>query len=602
MSILSPSFKQKPRDPVAFQPAPTRFDSLAAPKDAAKAVYLLRDGITWSIFAALLALGLALFVHVLPPLFISLYVFGTLEPAAIGLELAMLVAAWALLRASAAARGASITLPVLGLRTITALAASVTLFAAIGHFAFFHDHTLSVDEFMTRFGAAILRRGDLLAHIPDKWRVFGSALQPTFTYFDFAPRYEFWGSPYRPVTAAIHVLFGLIPGGDRLTDPLLAGLSVFLIARIAKRLWPERPDAPVVAALLMALSTQLLFTGMTYFAMTAHLAFNLAWLLFFLRGRVAGHVAAALIGAFAVGLHQINFHPMFVIPFLIPVLFSRRWPLALFYAAIYAGALLFWLDWYQIALWWSAGFSQVQNSNGDSFLYHIWGLAEAPDFVRTLFMLTDYARFFSWQGLLLAPLVVVGLRYWHQAPTIVRQGAWGFLVGTLPFIFVFADQGNGWGYRYAHGLIGNVVLLGVFGWTQIVPRGGIVPRQTIAALAVLGFASVALIALRSIQVEANIRPNAAALRFIQSLDADVVVIDGDVWFGADLAQNDPYLRNRPKIMWLPNLKEAYQMEALCGLNVRYLTLKDFPGLMSTPKILQQPQADFPRQMAACPGS
>ncbi|HWE05395.1 MAG TPA: hypothetical protein VG274_01725, partial [Rhizomicrobium sp.] len=465
-----PSIHENQRDHIAVEPAQTSSEHLVMSKDAANAARLLREGVVWSILGALITLGLALFFGELPRVFVSMYIFTTLEPAAVGVELVALLSACMLLRARASTRWDLIlTLPALGPRAIIILSTGTAVFAAIGHFVVYHDQAQSVDEFMTRFGAAMLSHGDLLAHIPTQWKPFGLALQPLFTFF--SPDGDLWGSPYRPVNAALHAIFGFVPGGERFTNPVLAGLSVFLVARIAAQLWPERKDAPFVAALLMAVSAQVLVNGMTYYAMPAHLAFNLAWLLFFLRGRLVGHAIAALIGVFAVGLHQVNFHPLFVIPFLTPVLLSRRWPLALFYGAVYAAALVFWVDWYQIALWWSGvGFTQAADSGGDNFVHRIWEFSRLPGFAAWLFMSTNFARFFSWQSVLLAPLAIIGLRSWREAPPIVRQGVWGLLIGSLPFMFVTPEQGGGWGYRYAHGLIGNIILLSVFGWIQLVPR------------------------------------------------------------------------------------------------------------------------------------
>ena len=71
----------------------------------------------------------------------------------------------------------------------------------------------------------------------------------------------------------------------------------------------------VVAAVLLATSSQFLLTAMTPYSMTAHLALNLAWLWLFLRGGVVGHSLAIAVGALACGLHQLVFHPLFVAPF-----------------------------------------------------------------------------------------------------------------------------------------------------------------------------------------------------------------------------------------------------------------------------------------------
>jgi hypothetical protein len=569
-----------------------------------KPVDLLPQYLLWTASALISTLGLAVFFSYLPRGSVSLYLFSAFEPSAVGAALVGVGLAWFLVRRDSESTAPTnlnisrINVAVLG------IAVAAALLAAIGHFAVYHDHTLSVDEFMTRFGAAALSHGDIISRIPEKWRPFSMALQPIFTFF--GPGYEFWGSPYRPVNAAVHAIFGIVPGGDRLANPALVGLSVFLATRVALRIWPEREDAAIFAAIGTATSAQVLANGMTYYAMPAHLAFDLAWLLFFLRGGISGYAIAALIGFFAVGLHQINFHPLFVIPFLLPLLFSRRWPLALFYAVVYAAALLFWLDWFKIALWWSGAdsVSQAVSSNGDDFVGRISAYVHTPGIGAFLFMATNLTRFISWQSVLLLPFAVAGLAYIREAPAILRQAAWGVVLGALPFFFLISDQGHGWGYRYEHGFIGNVVLIGAFGWTRLVPRQGSIPSRVMRMSVTLAIASIVLLGVRAVQIDSFVKPYAEALRFIRSQDADVVVIDsGKIWFGADLDQNDPYLRNRPKIMSLADLQPS-QIGLICQMKMRFITPHDLPRLMANVPPFLRTDAEYSEmqeQVARCSG-
>src|SRR5204862_2815802 len=135
--------------------------------------------------------------------------------------------------------------------------------------------------FMTRFGETTLLRGALLARIPDEWRSFAVALQPIFAFR--APAGDLWGNPYRPVNAAAHALFAAVTGHDALTNATLTGLAVLLTGAVARQLWPTRADAAPLAALLVAISPQVVVTGMTFYAMPGHLALNLAWLWLFMR-------------------------------------------------------------------------------------------------------------------------------------------------------------------------------------------------------------------------------------------------------------------------------------------------------------------------------
>jgi hypothetical protein len=572
-----------------------------AQMDVSKAPRRLSDATRWSAGFVLVGLAMALLFAKQPRGAISLYLFSAFEPSALGLELATVVAAGLLLNFRSRIIASSVYVSRDARTPIFALALGTTIFVAIAHFVVYHDYAVSVDEFMTRFGAVTIAHGDFLARIPEQWQRFSVPLQPVFTYF--SPGFEFWGNPYRPVNAAIFALFGLVPGGDRLANPVLTGLSVFLIARIAARLWPERKDAPLVAALLMAGSAQVLANGMSYYAMPAHLAFNLGWLFFFLNGGKFGNATAAIIGFLAVGLHQVNFHPLFVVPFLVPVLLSRRWPLAVFYGAVYAVALLLWIDWYQIALWWS-GFTAVQASStgGDEFISRLLPYVSSPDLTTAVVMLTNFVRFVSWQSVFALPLAIVGIYSWKQATPVLRQAAWGLVIAAAPFFFVLPDQGHGWGYRYLHGLIGNVVLLGVFGWIQLVPRQGAIARKLLAPLGLLATASIVLIGLRCVQISSFVEPYATALQYIRAQDVNVVVVDSaQLWYGSDLTQNDPYLRNKPKIMSLTDITEA-EVPYLCQLGVRLIGSADVPYLMATLPFAQKfpPQYELVRrQIAAC---
>ncbi len=61
--------------------------------------------------------------------------------------------------------------------------------------------------------------------------------------------------------------------------------SVWLTAHIARRIWPEDAWAPVMAGIFLAISPQVLITGMTAYSMPAHLFLNLLWLALYLARR-----------------------------------------------------------------------------------------------------------------------------------------------------------------------------------------------------------------------------------------------------------------------------------------------------------------------------
>lgn len=461
------------------------------------------------------------------------------------------------------------------------LAGICLIVVAAGTYVVYHGYALSLDEFMAEFQATIFLEGRLLAKVPAEWADFVVPLQPIFIYHDQVQ--DFWGAHYRPVAAAIRALFSLLSLG-LLTNAVLTAVSVALVAAIARRLWPENNEAPFVAALLLLSSPQVLITGMTAYAMPAHLCLNLAWLWLFLRDDRLGHVLAALVGVAAVGLHQVHNHALFVMPFMLALLFSARWRLALGYAAVYAVAHLTWIFWHDIAVAVTVGGAAANSGavGGVDYLANAISFASVPNLFDLGIVTVNLLRLVAWQNLILVPLVIVALRPGSTVPPLVRQLAWGLLLSMIPYVLVISIQIHGWGYRYLHGLLGSLALIATYGWVRISAAnrsaaGSAWCRRTIVLFTALMI--VVGVPLRAFQVEAFVRPYAAATSFVESLSDDIALIDDpEIWFGGDLARNDPFLRNRPKVMVLQLLTPA-QLRGLCErYSVRLVTADDLEGL------------------------
>lgn len=430
----------------------------------------------------------------------------------------------------------------------------------------YDGYALSMDEFMANFDAVIFSHGSPMAAIPAPWRPFSGALQPIFTVT--AAGRAAWSSAYLPVNAALRALGGMV-GARSLVSPLLAAVSVVAVFAVARRLWPRRPDLAVIAALLLATSSQFLVTAMTAYAMTAHLAFNLVWLWLFLRGGKAGHLGAIAVGFLACGLHQLAFHPLFVAPFVLQLIFERRWRLAALYVAAYAAICLFWVSYWPLVFATmgpahpAAG---AVGARGGSF----WTLALAMlrNFNGSAIRLTaeNLIRFVTWQSLLTVPLAVLGAVAAIRARGTPRSLALGFFTTGLAMFFIMPYQGHGWGYRYWHGLLGSACLLAAFAWGRLTdPLAGQEKAAARAGFAVLTAASALILSpVRALQVHAFEHPYALAEAAIQASPAQVVLIDDRAaWYTIDLARNDPYLTNRPLEMGLRYLSLP-QVRALCA--------------------------------------
>jgi len=144
----------------------------------------------------------------------------------------------------------------------------------------FHGYHLSRDEDLAEFTADTFRSGVAVARVRPEWQHFADALEPRFM-LPIAGGAAFVPT-YLPVNAAFRALVGLV-ADPAWTSPLLAALAILAVFGVARRLWPNRPDAALIGAVLMATSSQVLVTSMTSYAMTAHLTLNLLWLWCLLR-------------------------------------------------------------------------------------------------------------------------------------------------------------------------------------------------------------------------------------------------------------------------------------------------------------------------------
>jgi hypothetical protein len=336
-----------------------------------------------------------------------------------------------------------------------------------------------------------------------------------------------------------------------------------------RRLWPARPELAVVAAVLLATSSQVLLTAMTPYAMTAHMAFDMVWLCLFLRGGRLGHAGAIVVGFFATGLHQFAFHPMFVAPFVLQLLLERRWRLGALYILAYAAICAFWVGYWQVAFATVAapGSARAVVAAADVTLVGRvrailanFGPGAAP------IMDMNFIRFVTWQNLLTAPLALLGGVAAFRAKGVARSLALGVILTTAVVFFIMPYQGHGWGYRYWAGLLGSICLLAASAWGGLTE--GLAEAEVLGARA--GFlvltllSALVLFPLRAWQAHRFEHPYSSAEAAIRRAPAGAVLVDRNSgWFTIDLARNSPFLTNRPLAFDLVSLTPV-QVDELCA--------------------------------------
>lgn len=392
----------------------------------------------------------------------------------------------------------------------------VALLAYVGSFVVMQRYALSRDEVMADLAAEYFRGGRAGRPVPAGLHTLASAMMP---WADTA--HGLWTSNYLPVGS-------LLRGGAWLLgDPFLAGPLLLVVGCdglwvSARKIWPGRIEPAVVALVLALSSTQLLANAMTAYAMTAHFALNAVWLACYLRRDARGHAAAIVIGLLATGLHQVQFHILFVSGFIVWDFVGGRRRTAWLYLGASLGYLLVWGWLYpDVILRWALG--PPPRSTEPALPFGALLLKFAGR-IGDLQPISSLARFAAWQNILLLPLAFVGARGLRDAegrPTIMVAFAVSCAVGLLSMVY----QGHGYGYRYLHGLIPCFCLLAAGGWVRLSEtRSRPMPAALLwvsCAFALVFTAPVALTLSHRF-----LHPYATAYRVLRAAPADVVLVDG----------------------------------------------------------------------------
>jgi len=405
-----------------------------------------------------------------------------------------------------------------------------------------------MDEYLPHFQAAIFACGKIYAGIAPPFRAFATALTPVFVMHDTIN--NTWTSGYLPVYAALKVPFFLMDL-ESLTNPLLGALSIILMGAICRKIWPREKSAPLLGIILLLSSTQFLITSMSFYSMPAHLFFNLLWLYAYTRNNKLGLACTPWIGAVALGIHNPFVHALFVTPFLVRLIRDKKICRGAYFAFVYGLGCIVWLLWMK-----STRPSMV---TGDDFM-----IFQFPAFYQAIFQMMNITLLLSWQSVALTFLFIWNTRNWTNFTPLMKDLFWGCLLTFVFYFFFPLNQGHGWGYRYIYGVLGNLVLLSVAGWYHLKDAIGVQRANQFVFVATI-FALLIQLPIRCFQVESFVRPFAQAMSFIESAPEEFILIDDTkIWYSRDLIRNDPFLRNKPKVLFAQNLSEG-QKQNLCGM-------------------------------------
>ena len=434
--------------------------------------------------------------------------------------------------------------------------------AFAGHYWILCGYDMSRDEQMATFDAAVFAKGLLAAPLPPMWRDHADALNTMFMYP--ADHRGAWISAYLPLNALLRTIAGTV-ATPALVGPLMTLIGALALWGCARRIWPDNREAAVVSTILYVGSAQILFNGMTAYAMPAHLALNLCWLWLFLGRRWWMDGLAIIVAFVAVGLHQPHMHPLFAGPILFLLILERNWGRAAFYLAGYAAIGAFWL-WWPNAMWAMSQTSELaQKPEGVDYLTRLLTELQKSDRMVFVNMAANLLRFAAWQHVLLIPLMAMGFGVARQNRLAGALVA-GIVLTLIVMAIILPYQGHGFGYRYLHAVTGNALLLAAFGWIDLAQRREVwrplLMRTTVAGLCIL-------LPLQAWMAHQFYAPFAQVTARINASPVDYVVVgQGDAPFSADLVINVPFLEQRPTRL----LREAVDMRLISAMCVTGATV------------------------------
>jgi len=414
---------------------------------------------------------------------------------------------------------------------VTTLA--VFLLTAVGTFAVCMNHPLSMDEFTMDYQAKIFAAGKLAQPVPKAWLPEAELVKPCFA--DFNDDINSWTSNYLPVYSTIRALFTKI-GLPFLMNPVLAALSIPLFFGVLRQVWPADRWLQNAGTLLLAVDAQFALNGMTVFPLTAHLFFNILWLYCYTKPESRLWLWCPWIGFAALGLHQPFVHAVFVLPFLVHWLFTRKFATTVYCAIVYLAACFAWHQW------WDTFASENVQGSTPIFGWDGWTSLRLQS-MNTALML-------SWTSALVPALAFYAVFRRKLNSSLLVAAAASVAVTCLLFWAYLENQGHGWGFRYFFGSLGSLLLVACAGLRVLKSDFGGARARVVLASALV--ASVLLLGIRCLQVRSVTEPYVAAYHYIASDPGPVVIVDSSsVWYGTDFVRNLPDLSNRPIVVLAP---------------------------------------------------
>jgi hypothetical protein len=451
------------------------------------------------------------------------------------------------------------------------IAVITALLLALGTLTIYQNHPLSMDEYAAYFQSRVFAAGQLSGRFPVApldWLI-PRGFQDYFLNVSRATGSV--AEAYWPGFALLLAPFSWA-GVPWLCNPVVSAVTLIVIHRLALELFHDREAAGF--ALMLTIASPVIFAnGISYYSMPLHLLTNCLFALLLVRPTLTRSVAAGIVGSLALTLHNPVPHIVFAAPWLLWIA-TRDRGVRLF-AALIAGYLplvgLLGIGWFLYSgHLLHEGLASVTPAATSHRLEQMIRIFALPDSRVVLARLVGIAKIWVWAvpGLLI--LAAVGAIRWRRE-MFFQLFAASALLTLFGYFLVPVDQGHGWGYRYFHSAWMALPLLATA--ALFVPAGVTNERGSQAALfeddATKSFVAACVlltlifgVGLRAWQLRNFLANDLRQVPQYEAIGKRIVILDDRYsFYGADLVQNDPWLRGDEIRMYSHGLAADEQMMA-----------------------------------------
>jgi hypothetical protein len=452
------------------------------------------------------------------------------------------------------------------------IAVFTALLLALGTLVIYHNHPLSMDEYAAYFQSRVFAAGQLHGRFPAAqldWLI-PRGFQNYFLNVSRATGSV--AEAYWPGFALLLTPF-MWAGVPWLCNPVVSALTLLVIHRLALELFDDREAAGF--ALLLTIASPVIFAnGISYYSMPAHLLANSVFALLLVRPTPLRAAAAGAVGSLALALHNPVPHILFAAPWLVWIA-TRQGGVRLL-AALIAGYLplvaLLGLGWFLFSgdLLREGLVSVTAPAALSHRLQHMIEIFSLPNATVVLARLIGIAKTWVWAVPGLAILATAGAVRWRR-DALCRLFTASALLTLFGYFLVPVDQGHGWGYRYFHSAWMALPLLA----TAALFRPARTPRQESSPARLFedcetkSFVATCMlltlvfgVGFRAWQLQDFMASDVSQVPQYTGTDGRVVILDVRYsFYGADLVQNDPWLRGNEIRMYTHGAAADEQMMA-----------------------------------------